>query len=316
MKRLITLSLALALTLPVLAANKAPRKYKNGSAAKVRQLSADPTRMPRLMAQYAAARNGIGAAALTDIRSARLLVFPAAGNVRGANGEFFRSDVTLVSFHEFEDQDVVALWLRNGAPSTEEPPAALITLEPNTYYTFQDFVGETLEITNQLGSILIVPVDSLGDIEFADAALDGYSRIWTNQPGGNGTVAQPFEAVDPYSLFAFRTASVMGLRQEAQYRSNFGIVNVDDEDHTFVVRFLGETAEAERTIVVPAGGMIHTSVPAGNYGSLVIEIDVDNVTAPWIAYGTSNDNVTGDGWVSIGSGVLTPEDLDDIDGGF
>lgn len=316
MKRLITLSLALALTIPVLAANKAPRQYKPGSAAKVRQLSADPTRLPRLMAQYAAARNGVGAAALTDIRSARLLVFPAAGNVRGANGEFFRSDVTLVSYNQADHQHAIALWLRNGAPSSEEPPAIEITLDPNTYYTFTDFVGETLGVTNQLGTILIVPVDDLGDIDFANAAIDGYSRIWTNQPNATGTVAQPFEAVDPYSLFAFETASVMGLRQDAQYRSNFGIVNVDDEDHQFVVRFLGETAQAERTIVVPAGSMIHTSIPAGNYGALAIEVDVDNVTAPWIVYGTSNDNITGDGWVSIGSGVLTPEDLDDIDGGF
>jgi len=314
MKRLLTLTLALIVTLPLLAA-KPSRKYLPGSAAQVKHLPSEPGRVGRIMRQYEAAKFGIGAQAATDLRSARLLLFPAAGNVRGANNELFRSDVTLVSFNQTDPQNVMVVWLQNGV-NTDDPPTLQIELEPNAYYTFTDFVGVTLQRLNQLGSILVVPVDEDGNVEFAGAAIDGFSRIWTNQPNGNGTVAQPFEAVDPYSLFAFQTASIMGLRHDDQYRSNFGLVNIDDSAHTFTVRFLGQRAQAEQSYTIPAGGMIHTAVPSNAYGALVIEVDVDDPTAPWVAYGTSNDNVTGDGWVSIGSGILTPEDLDDIDGGF
>lgn len=321
MKRLLTLSLALLVTLPVLAAPKT-RKFKPGSEAQVRHLPSDPGRLKRVIAQYEAGtgerigdRFRPGANAVGDMRSTRLLLFPAAGNVQGARGEFFRSDVTLISNRSDDHQHVLVLWLQNGV-DTDDPPAIELTLDPETYYTFKDFVGINLERTNQLGSILIAPTDDGGDLDFGNASLDGFSRIWTNQPGATGTVSQPFEATDPYSFYIFETASIMGLRHDTAYRSNYGISNVDDVDHTFVVRFLGNNATNERTVVVPAGGMIHTGVPAGDYGDLVIEVTVDDPAAPWIAYGTSQDNTTGDGWVSIGSGIMTPADLDDIDGGF
>lgn len=315
MKRLLTLSLALLVTLPLVAAPKKARNYKDGSKAEVRQLPSDPGRLSSIMSDYKAYREGVGASGIGDMRSMRLLLFPAAGNARGAGGEFFRSDVTLVSYNPDDHQHVAAIWLQNGV-NTDDPPAVELTLEPDTYYTFTDFVGTVLGRQNQLGSILIVPVDDDGAIDFANVAIDGYSRIWTNQPNATGTVAQPFEAVDPFSFYVFETASVMGLRHDTQYRSNYGLVNIDDVPHTFTVFFLGENAQNSLQITVPAGGMIHQAIPAGNYGPLVIEVEVDDPEAPWIAYGTSNDNITGDGWVSIGSGLLRPADLDDIDGGF
>ena len=315
MKRLLTLALALVVTLPLIAAPRKVRTYKTGAEAQVRQLPSDPGRMSRMMSEYSAYRSGVGASGVGDMRSMRLLLFPAAGNARGAGGEFFRSDVTLISFRPDEHQHLVALWLQNGV-DTDDPPAVELTLEPDTYYTFTDFVGVFLERQNQLGSILIIPIDDAGEVDFADVAIDGYSRIWTNQPNATGTVAQPFEATDPFSFYVFETATIMGLRHDSQYRSNYGIVNVDNVPHTFTVFFLGENAQNQLTITIPAGGMIHQAIPAGNYGPLVIEIEVDEPEAPWIGYGTSNDNITGDGWVSIGSGLLRPADLDDIDGGF
>jgi hypothetical protein len=320
MKHFITLSLAVLVTLPVLAAPKA-RKAKQVTTSVARQLPSEPGRLKRLLAQYEAATglsardksvrpNGVG-----DMRSMRLLLIPAAGAVRGARGEFFRSDVTLISNNTTDHQHVLVLWLQNGV-DTDDPPAIELTLDPETYYTFTDFVGTQMDRENELGSLFFVPIADDGDIDFAGASLDGFSRIWTNQPNATGTVSQPFEAVDPFSFYVFETASIMGLRHDAQYRTNFGISNVDDVPHTFVVRFLGDTATNERTVVVPAGGMIHQGIPSGTYGNLVIEVSVDDPVAPWVAYGTSQDNITGDGWVSIGSGILTPEDLDDIDGGF
>lgn len=312
MKRLLTLALAVLLAVPAVAAIRKPTRVKK--TAEVRILPSEPGRLTRYLKAYNDAKNGVGAAAVGDARSVRLLLFPAAGNARGANGEFFRSDVTLVSYNETDHQHLVVLWLQNGV-ETDDPPAVELTLDPNAYYVFTDFVGTILQREGQLGSILIIPIDDEGEIDFVNSAIDGFSRIWTNQPGSTGTVAQPFEAVDPGSFFVFDTASIMGLRHDSQYRTNYGLVNVDDEPLTFTINFLGdnETIELQRTI--PAGFMSHTSVPAGNYGPLQIEVTVSNPNALWIAYGTSNDNITGDGWVSIGSGIMTPEDLTDIDGG-
>lgn len=313
MKRLITLSLAVLLTFPLIAATKSTRKYKTGS--EVKMLPSSPGRFSQLMAKYVAARRGPGASAIGDARSARLLVFPAAGSVRGAGGEFFRSDVTLANYNAVDHQHLIAVWLQNNV-ETDDPPAAELTLDANTYHSYDDFVGTVLNRQNELGTILVLPVDDDGAVDFAGAAIDGFSRIWTNQPNASGTVAQPFEAVDPTSWYVFETASIMGLKHDSQYRSNFGLVNIDDVPITFTVRFLGEGATNEATITIPAGGMTHRAVPAGNYGRLVIEVSVDRPEALWVTYGTSNDNITGDGWVSIGSGIMTPEDLDDIDGGF
>lgn len=315
MKRLLIFALTLLVTLPLLAAPRKARNYKSGTEVVKRKLPSDPGRLSRLVSQYEAYRTGVGASAIGDMRSARLLLFPAAGSVAGANGVFFKSDVTLVSFNPDDHQHIVAIWLRNGA-NTDDPPAVELTLDADTYYTFEDFVGTVLERTNELGSILIIPVDDEGDINFADAAIDGFSRIWTPQPNASGTVSQPFEATDPFSFYVFETATIMGLRQDTQYRTNYGIVNIDDVPHTFNVHFLGENQQTTSTITIPAGGMVHQAIPQGNYGPLVIEMDVDDPEAPWIGYGTSNDNITGDGWVSIGSGLLRPADLDDIDGGF
>jgi hypothetical protein len=309
MKHLITFSLAVLLSVPVVASARTAPKFRKGSEASVKPLAAEPGRLARSLERFRAHANGGGVEAnvIISARSSDVIVFPAAGNVKGAGGEFFRSDVTLISFDETEHQHLAVFWLQNGVETTS-PPAVEVTLEPNTYYNFEDFVGVTLQRTNQLGTIVIFPINEDGSDDF-ESAIDGFSRIWTNQPNSNGTVAQPFEPADPYTFDAYPTASVMGLRHDASYRSNFGLVNIDDEPHTFTVRFLGEGASNEQTITVPAQGMVHRAVPAGNYGHLVIEVDVDNVEAPWLTYGTSNDNITGDGWVSLGSMILTPEDL-------
>ena len=323
MKRILIACIAL-LSLPLFAdtTTKPARRpgMKHATTVKARRLPSDPTRLKRLTAQYEEARFGrvdgdgglrIKPNAVADGRSARLLLFPAAGNARGAGGEFFRSDLTLANFDP-ADQELLVIWLQNGV-TTDNPPSLLVELEGNTYYAIEDFVGEILEIQNQLGSIYMIPVID-DDVDF-DAAIDGFSRIWTEQPSNPiGTVSQPFPPVDPFSYYVFNTASLLGIRSDTQYRTNFGIVNVDDEPHTFTVRFIGVGNTATQTITLQPLSMLQQPVPNVNpaFGDLFIEIDVDDPLAPWIPYASSTDNRTGDGWVTIGNALFTPEDLDDL----
>ena len=268
---------------------------------------------------YVAAKHGtttngsVHTSAVTDSRSSRVIVIPAAGSVAGGGGSlFFRSDVTLVNY-ESAAHDVVVMWWPAGTSNslnTTGTNVMTLTLQPNTFNTYPDFVANTLKQSG-LGSIVVIPVVS-GSLSF-DAGIDGFSRIYTKQPNSNGTVSQEFPGVDPDNASIFNEAASLGLRQDADYRTNWGIVNTDSVSHSFHLTFMGENNQtATLDITVPAYGMVQQAAPAGTFGALNIifsSADVSNF-ASFIAYASSTDNTTGDGWVSLASGDFSSSDLD------
>jgi hypothetical protein len=257
--------------------------------------------------------NTVHASAVTDVRSARAFVIPAAGSAPGGGGAlFFRSDVTLVNY-DSTAQDVVAVWWASGTSNplaTSGSTVTRLTLQPFTFNTYPDFVATTLHQSG-LGSVAVIPVSG-NSFDFA-AGIDGFSRIFTKQPGSNGTVSQEFPGVDPDSLSIFTEGVSLGLRQDADYRTNWGIVNVDDVAHAFKVTFLGENNQSQSVnVTVPAFGMTQQPAPAGTFGALNIVFDVTDTNnfISWLAYASSTDNTTGDGWVSIASADYSSDDLD------
>jgi hypothetical protein len=149
----------------------------------------------------------------------------------------------------------------------------------------------------------------------ANSAIDGFSRIYTKQPGSAGTVSQPFDAIDPDTLSVqyIDEGIALGLRQDADFRTNVGVVNVDAAQHVYKLSFIGEKLQTTVNVTVPAYGMIQQAIPAGDYGALQIlyqVTDAGNNTVSWIGYASSTDNITGDGWVSIASANFSPEELD------
>jgi len=267
----------------------------------------------QLKARRAAARSGVHTSAVTDSVSARALVIPAAGSLAGGGGTFFRSDVTLVNYRSTAQQVIAGLWASGTTNNFNVANYKIVTLQPNSFVTVQDFVVNTLGLSNVLGSIVIVPYTGTDVDPFG--AIDGFSRIYTKQPGSNGTVSQPFDAVDPdtFSAPLIDEAISLGLRQDADFRTNFGIVNVDEKDRIFKVTFIGEKLTTTLTLTVKAFGMIQQAIPAGDYGALQIVFQVTNAGSDfvtWIGYASSTDNITGDGWVSLASADLTPDELD------
>ena len=97
----------------------------------------------------------------------------------------------------------------------------------------------------------------------------------------------------------------LGLRQDANFRTNFGIVNVDASQHIYKVSFIGERLQTSNTVTVPPYGMILTSMPSGDYGAVQIMYQVTDAPSDafvsWVGFASSTDNITGDGWVSIAS---------------
>ncbi|HET7433660.1 MAG TPA: hypothetical protein VFN10_02990 [Thermoanaerobaculia bacterium] len=306
MKRFSLFLFALALVVPAFAApRRTARPAKTRPAVRA---VGDTGLYGHLMLQSRNANSAVHANAIGDNRSARLVVIPAAGNVQGANGTFFRSDVTLVNY-DTAPQDVVAFWIPQGSADNSNPDGVQLTLEAGEFVTFGDFVGTVLN-KQGLGSIVIIPV-AQNDIDF-DGAIDGFSRIWTPQPSSTGTVSQPFPGVDPDSFYYHDVAAAIGLRQDSGFRTNYGIVNLDDVPHTFTVQVVGEHAQQQISVTVPGPGMTQTSIPAGDYGTLAVVFTVDDIQASWTAYASSTDNITGDGWVSIAAAAFTPTDLTDI----
>ncbi len=278
--------------------------------------SVEPDLPARLLAQLHARRvarpKGVRASAITDSISARAFIIPAAGSVAGAGGLFFKSDVTLVNYRDTPQQVVVGFWKQGTANTLNLSTYKSVTLPAGQYVTVQDFVGTSLT-SSGLGSLVFLPYT--GTALDDNSAIDGFSRIYTKQPGSAGTVSQPFDAIDPDTLLAqyIDEGVALGLRQDADFRTNFGIVNVDASQHIYKVSFVGEKLQTNVTVTIPPYGMIQQAIPAGDYGALQILYQVtdapSNAFVSWIGYASSTDNVTGDGWVSIASADFSPDEL-------
>jgi hypothetical protein len=313
-KSIFTLLAIIIVSTPLVAAPKLPRfKLADRSAVKVEALPADSDLFTRVSQQYLAFRKAerarVRATAIADIRSVRAFVIPVGGNAAGGGNTFFRSDVTVANYGNTQQQIAVA-WIARGV-SIQNPPTKVLTFPADTTVTFRDFVGRELEQTG-IGSMFFVPIFN-GQFDPL-AAVDGYSRIYTNQPGSTGTVSQPFAGVDPDSFFDFSGAVSLGLRHDSAFRTNYFITNTESRALTFTIVFFGSSGlQNQRVVTVPPASLFFDSVPPNdNYGDLAILFLIDAEPASWVGGGSSTDNITADGYVSIASAVFGPDELDEI----
>jgi hypothetical protein len=228
------------------------------------------------------------------------IFIPAAGSLQGNFGTFYKSDVMIANYRS-QQQRVRVRWIPQGG-SGFSTTLQYITIPANTAVSFTDMVGQTMHYTG-LGSLEIVarlPDDSSIDL---NAQLDAFSRIWTPQPNTTlGTVSQNFGGSGIFQIEGNGQGFSLGLRQDASYRTNVGILNADFSNaHTWTVQVVGTGGSTSFTVNVPAFSMVQTNIPSGSYGSLYVVFtppnDLSDVDS-WTAYASSTDNGTGDGWVS------------------
>ncbi len=223
-------------------------------------------------------------------------IIPVAGNAAGNGGTYFRSDVVFNN-DRLADQTIGIGWMAQGQNNCSAP-LQYFTLDSNSITVADDFVGSTLGKSG-LGAVLVIAVTSDGEFD-DDGEIDGYSRIWTPQPGSAGTTSQNFTAISLLDSIGSLPATLMGLKQNSQYRTNIGIVNLDNvAAHTWTFRsiFTGVTTSitAQPCSLTQGGALGGSGSPNGNVAFTV------QTTASgfyWSGYGSSTDNVTGDGWVS------------------
>jgi hypothetical protein len=241
------------------------------------------------------------------ITSASLESFllPAAIDSPGKNGTFFRTDF-FVTNNRQSDQEILISWLPQGV-SAAGLAASRFSLSANTVYLISDFLagGAGKLSESGVGSLLVTGVVSGTNTADSNAVLEGGDRIWTFEPGSNGTNSFTMEGQFG-DVFGTSTATAIGLRQDASFRANVGLVNLDTSAaHTWTVRVVGTNGqETTFNVNVPALSMVQTAVPAAFApGNLFVEFTPDAGMAgeEWAAYGVSADNTTGDAWVSRGT---------------
>jgi len=235
------------------------------------------------------------------------IFIPAAGSVRGNFGTFYKSDLQIANYRPVA-QVIRARWIPQGG-SGFSTQTQYITIPANSVYQYNDAVA-TLMLYSGLGSLEFVARTSLPPNDSIDlnAQIDAFSRIWTPQPNTTlGTVSQNFGATGIFQIIGNSSAFALGLKQDTNYRTNVGILNEDfSTAHTWTVKVAGTGGATSFTITVPAFSMMQASLPAGNWGDLYVEFippgDL-NTSVSWTAYGSSNDNGTGDGWVSLATQI-------------
>lgn len=265
-----------------------------------------------LLAATAHAQN-LRPVAAEPIRDEPVLLIPAAGSIQGGNGTFFRSDIQISNLREDEPQLVELLWIpRGGSASVTR---RVIEIQPLSGIVSEDFVTNIMEETG-LGSLMIRGVLENGAADPL-AELHAVSRIWTPQPGTTGTTSQSFPAV-PLNSTDERRLTIFGQRIDERYRTNVGIVNADpDAAHDFDLILVGVTADgepwgpfAQRVSLGPWSMQQYAVEDVPPLSILQIEVapvlEADETPRPWIAYGSTVDNVTGDAWSNVGFPTLEP----------
>src|SRR5436305_4404850 len=93
-------------------------------------------------------------------------IIPVAGNVQGSNGTFFKSDVTLANRRSVPQ--VIAVGFLQRGVNNGNNPVQYFTIPANTTDMERDFVGNVLQRTAALGTILVIAKTAAGSAGAVD----------------------------------------------------------------------------------------------------------------------------------------------------
>ncbi len=241
---------------------------------------------------------------IQPLPAAAQVLVPAAGSIPGANGTFFRSDISVWNLRDVP-QAVELQWVPHAGTAAFAPVQAIIPA--HGALRSEDFVHDIWG-QSALGAIIVTGLaqDATSD---TGARLHVTSRIWTPQGFTTGTTSQSLPAI-PTGAINAGTVTIFGLRRDDRYRANVGIVNLDpSNEQTFDVD-LGQNRLSQPpevySVTVPALSMRQIALNAPLQQPFIL-VRVSNITgvaarsSRWLAYGSSIDNSTGDAWSEVGA---------------
>ena len=237
---------------------------------------------------------------IVPLTAASRILIPAAGDVPGANGTHFRSDIDLINLRS-TSQMVQLRWMPQAG--TGSSVVRTITLPAQSGVSSENFVADIMQLSG-LGSIDVVGVTSEGAAD-TNAQLHATARIWTPEANDNngiddeGTMSQTFPAI-AMPTTPVTTKTIFGLRRSAQYRLNVGVVNPSGTTQRFRITtyvFANPLDTSSFEIELPALSMNQYNIGGSTSGN--VQILIENLTATagsWHAWGSAIDNESGDAW--------------------
>lgn len=205
------------------------------------------------------------------------LTIPVAGRAPGANGTFWRTDVTL--FNPTGSRLTLALRY-DGA-------TRWIALDGGDTVVLADVVSSQFGRSSGMGALKVSWSGTSGPVVT--------SRTYTSMLGTSATFGQ---SIDPVTSFS-RSAFVTGLRGDSAYRSNIGFVNGGSETETFQVILLSAFGSelGRKAVTLPAGAQTQSALnalfPGASSTAFTVQVAGD-ADARLFVYGSMVDSLSGD----------------------
>jgi len=210
------------------------------------------------------------------------MTLPAVGRAPGANGTFWRSDVTLFNPGALGMTVTARLHAPGASPSQD------IALSAGQTVVLSDLVG-SLGLTSASGSLELSWTGPTAPVVS--------SRTYTSTTDG-GTFGQ---SIDPVAAFA-NDVYIPGLRSDAAYRSNVGFVNDGSDTIGVTVSLIASNGDTVGTTTIALAGKsqgqypiasLFPSVNAAALGTFTLQAHTDGAPSLF-AYGSIVDNTSGD----------------------
>ncbi len=255
-----------------LAGSSAPFAY----AAVVDNSSGDPTFYP----------------AATPAHSVYL---PGIARVTGYGSSFFSTDLSIANVGE-ETATVEVTFLEHDRDNNRAP-SRLLTLAPRETRQIDDALGTLFGLSETYGALA---VEGAGSDRVVVA-----ERISTQSGAGAGMVGQQVDALSDEGFFS--RGSILGLRQDAGFRSNVGLFNPEpfDADVTLTLRRADGEVIGETVVSVPPRGYVqrnlavlfpNSRMPEGE----ALTLSVESPQLDVFAFAAVIDNVSQDPTFSPG----------------
>jgi DNA-binding beta-propeller fold protein YncE len=211
-------------------------------------------------------------------------ILPAVASTPGAYGTNWRTE-TVFTNSLLESNEITLTY----HPATGgDPFVETFTLEPGEVKSYSDFLGEAFALDESFGWL---------DIDSSCAGLQARARIFT---GEIGTYGQGLQAQQQTTL-SLGTSPVylLNLLENANYRSNLGLLNLSDTEMIFTLDLLKDSSVvSSKTLTFPAqtlqqlNGVLSSFFETSGDGFTV------RITGPegaaYTAYLSTVDNRTGD----------------------
>ena len=213
------------------------------------------------------------------------LLLPAVGRAPGANGTFWRSDVT---FHNPTGSTLnLSLRYLPAGSDNRGVQARSLAVAPGHTTTLADIL-DWYGLATGSGALEITWSGGTGPVVS--------SRTYTTAAGG-GTYGQSIDAVSAFGSDRW----VPGLRSDASFRSNVGLVNAGNDTIGIALTLLAENGQQLGTAFVPLPpqsqvqaslGFLFPAVNVASLGTVTLQAHTDG--AGLFVYGSLVDNNSGD----------------------